>query len=665
MTLNVETTLALAAGPGPTGPGPLTVSASSLEKAATCRRMWWFDAVLKLPRIESTEQQAFGTTLHAVVARWLEADDQGRDVTGLPVNLYPMAWDAAIKPFEADLIKRLVEKAIAEGVLERDPHRYVETKFHGPMPGAQGVDVVGFVDVAVLDPEKPAVWDHKTHGRADYVKSPAYLKTDTQMVLYAKVLSEQLAEMTGSRPKEVRIGHNAFVKDENDLRVRKVRTTITAEEIDARYGELVTLAHEMMHLRDRGYSPDDWARVPEATNLNTCNRYFGKPCDFVSICAGVVSPQEYAARIEKRLANTPDPTITVHAPSTTGPKETVTTMGLSALESRLAAKSAINAAAGANAPPPTTAINPPPPSATAAAVATTPTVTAAPAPAPSSTAGAPWAFDNCDSCKGTGFSAGKDPCRICSAKRAAKDGPLVGWFVVEYVNGEVFWEPKAEYAGKPGAVGGSLRIASAEIKAEHKTTPPATNGAAPAPTPATAAPAPTPAKRTRKKGLESPTAAPEPAQAAPAPSPAPTQGPQAATTQTVNTGAPTVTLAPAATADTTAAPAETATEDTTTKRRKKGFTLCVRCIPMGVTKYVDLDEVLYNAGRELAAAKGLPSFYAIPYFDRKDLIGQVVEKLVEPFGTQYVVAASSAQDMKDLLAAIRPLADVVIEGIAA
>src|ERR1035437_3373846 len=109
----------------------LQTSPSQHETFNLCKRKWWLKSIRHLPEI-AKGSQVFGTVLHAVIERFLRADELGRDpATGLPVELFPQRWtiaanrwkpeeiDGECTPAEAEIIRRLVTEAIEGGVIQR------------------------------------------------------------------------------------------------------------------------------------------------------------------------------------------------------------------------------------------------------------------------------------------------------------------------------------------------------------------------------------------------------------------------------------------------------------------------------------------------------------------------------------------------------------------
>ena len=140
----------------------ITVSPTQLSAADSCLRKWWFTWGKKLPGIEK-DYFTFGTVLHGVIERFMSADELGRDrATGNPIDLYPPGWDSTPKRgggvntvsiMEADLIRRMMDKAISTGIIVRDPNALIEFEARGTLcivkndDGSETqVDLFGIID---------------------------------------------------------------------------------------------------------------------------------------------------------------------------------------------------------------------------------------------------------------------------------------------------------------------------------------------------------------------------------------------------------------------------------------------------------------------------------------------------------------------------------------
>jgi hypothetical protein len=264
----------------------LIISATQLQTFELCPRKWWFDKVLRLPRLER-KQFDFGTVLHSVCERFLLADELGIDpITNEPVDLYPEDWHNNLPPADQDLIKRLISAAITEGVLERKPNRLIEHEFR--LPVIPGVQIMGFVDVLYPD----SVEDHKTSKATRWFQSAKSLPENLQMLIYGKVCLDR-----NPRLDRVLLRHNQFCKDPDKPQVRKTEAWATKEQIlDAWENRVVATAHKMVEIKQAEYG--SWMDTPEPDySKGPCNAYGG--CEFTPICTKRESTKTYQIRIDR------------------------------------------------------------------------------------------------------------------------------------------------------------------------------------------------------------------------------------------------------------------------------------------------------------------------------------------------------------------------------
>lgn len=606
-------------------------SATQLESDERCRRYFWFRYVANLPELQSTAQ-LFGSALHAVVERWLRADQAGRDVkTGQPVDLYPAGWDEGITPVEADLVRRLVQAAVESAVIERHPARHVEAEFRD-VPIVPGATVRGYIDVVAPD----GIHDHKTSKNVErYAKSPAALRSDSQLLLYAKIWLEDRRMDGKPDPEQVLLRHNYFSKDPSSPIVRPVTAFVTPAEVDAAWRRTQVRASELLSLKrsQRISSFEDadahWRKVPGAVSPgdsdsirsasydHPCRKYGG--CAFAEVCGGVKKPSEYAAEVNRRNSNNHD--------------DQGGTMGLDIFAARRAAA----AANGSTTAPPvsTTAVIPSPAQASPAPAPSSPTTQAVAAPAQNKVlpSGAPpWGRAECGACEGLGFNSKGDVCRPCRGNANSQGKPSPDWFELFYDNGEASWEVKKEFAeavekalGSKGA-GGSIRIAGAvEAVVQAKVQ------AAPSPPPAATVPSPPsqPSIFNQRAPKQAPSAT-APGQAVPQPQ------------------------------------ASTQSAASTEKQKPIKFTLLLDCHPRGgVNGVVRLDEIFHRYAALLAVEEKKDSYWELPAFTRREKLASCVNKIAEAekfHGGKYVTASTGTPDLREFAEAMAGIAAEVICG---
>lgn len=277
-------------------------SVSAITDADDCLRRWWLHKRCKLPQ-DQRQATIFGDVHHAVCARFLEADDRGIDLkTGKPVELYPEGWRVMTNRFdksgtlykvsdsEAALIKVLIQKAITDGVLVREPGRTVEREFETEIfsKGYAKVILKGFVD---LDTDR-GVEDHKTAKNKKYLLSKAKLKKSIQMMGYAYERYLQ-----GHQQGSIWICHNGYVKDFDAPLVRKTDVEVTQIEVMDFFTNAILPTVKLMFKYYTEYPParlNDWRNVPPANNANqSCNHHYGSSCPYVMICSGLATIDDY------------------------------------------------------------------------------------------------------------------------------------------------------------------------------------------------------------------------------------------------------------------------------------------------------------------------------------------------------------------------------------
>lgn len=595
-----------------------------METFQLCKRKWWLEKVRKLDPGGSTHAQAFGTVLHAVCERYLEADDLGRDANGNPVELYPEGWhiarnryggvDGEITPAEQDLIKRLISKSVEEGILERRLGRRIEHSFRVPVLTTDDgvkISVEGFVDVLYDD----VVEDHKTSKSTRYLKTPDTLRKNTQVLIYAYVALAELRKSNKPLPKTITVRHNQFVKDPKRPIVRKTEVSLTVEEIEEFWEqEVKKTAKDMAKLRA---SADTWSDVPDPSSLQAaCNAYGG--CPFRPICSGSMSEAGY----EKRFDNQGKGaylTVSAQKGDTQGAKK----MAMD-LRAKLAAKQQAKQEAESSEPKkPANNIQP---KAEAEAKPETPSVDLSDlgtAEDGTQLTVPPWVDPKNPVSKvndGLGFNPDGAPCKISDLKAKASKRPTSDMFIIEPLgDGTVIW------VGKDGTAAEGLEGRSplsltpqASVEAQERS-----------------APAQTPAK------AKEPEKEPE--------------APQEAN--------------------------ESEEESQAVKNGKKGgrppksFILVIDAAELpGSTQRKGSGRYGYNLHdefeaicQEMASQNEVESFYELDVWKRRDALAKCAPALAESFKQDIVFAigvGTGMSDFKALVDALIPHAGMVIKGTA-
>jgi hypothetical protein len=226
----------------------------------------------------------------------------------------------------------------------------------------------------------------------------------------------------------------------------------------------------------------------------------------------------------------------------------------------------------------------------------------------------PWAWSQCSVCGGTGFNSKGLPCRICDLNAKETGQPRAEEFDISVnEDGDIVW------ADKDGTVLGSMATKASEVEVKADA---------------------------REKGVE-PVEEPveEPAEE---PAPKPKQ-------RSVETAVPKVSPEP---------PARRG-------RPKKGFVLCINCVPIkgiqkstgrGVYYGYDILEQIY---RQIEKEAGVETFHEVDAFVRREKIGRIAVGMVEEFKHDMVAitgVTGGSTDMKALLDALRPHAGMEIMG---
>lgn len=622
----------------------VVVSPSQLEDFAgereSCRRRWYARNVLKLPQ-PKRKSQARGTVLHAVVERWLRADDNGIDPeTGKPVDLYPKDWDVSterdgsmirVEPAEAALIRTLVGEAITQGILRRQAGRAVEAPFLRPVVDHEGssIWVVGYVDL--LLPE--AVEDHKTTKAAKWLKSARKIAQSTQMLVYARECLLRAREK-GFELSGVNLTHIGYVLDQRSPHVRRTDTPqpVSSDDIEARWSWVEHTAREIAEARK---APDIYALPMPADDTTPCRAFGG--CHFTEHCMARETADQHRNRYRRQ-----------QEPMATASEK------LAALKNRGKAASAPSATAARTSPaPPSMPSGKPgavaPPRAAPKKAAKKAAPKASPKASPKKSAdvsleasgSAPWAYADCTACEGTGISSKGNPCRACEMAQADGEGPVPSWFAVKTTDGILSWRVRAEKAGAVeedlwegqvdlAPVGTSSRVVDPEPEGEEEEEDGSSYFE------------PEAAGQDDDDDEEQDEEPEEETEDAPGEGLA----------LEVSDMSPKDMREPEA-FDIKDGPG----------RKVKSITLLRNCVPVkGPTSVVRLSDVLHKAGEQLAKVSGARSYWDLPAFKRREILAAHVPGLLEQLGKATVIVDGNSPDLEHLADALAPYASYVYEG---
>lgn len=611
----------------------IRASASQIETFKLCKRKWWYDKVRRVPRGGPTHAQAFGTVLHAVCERYLEADDLGRDpVTGEPVDLFPPGWhradnryggcDGELSIGEQDLVKALIAMAIEEGVLERRPGREVEKYFRQSvlkMEDGTNIQIEGYIDVAYPD----TIEDHKTSKSTRYLKGKEGLAKNPQVLIYAKMALEDLRKKGGAIPPFLTVRHNQYVKDPDKPHVRKTEVEIPISDIDEFWElEILPTLEEMYRVRKNAR---EWTDVEDPPNIaKACNAYGG--CEFRPICGGRESLETFCSKFDPEKK--PGYNVT---PLTVGGEDK--NIGKGATMNLRDRMNAQKAAAKGNAP---TSVNPPVEEGTktkAPSVASSKAKLVKPKDGRelgTTSSGvelelAPWVDpENMVTINhGLGFTKKGEICAQSSA-RAEKNGlPTPDMFELEPMgDGTVTWVGKDD---------------------------------------------------TPVEGLQG--RSPFSIDAVPSEEETPEEAAQEETEETSQEETQEETSEE--TEEETSQEEDDAVKEALTippGRAKKSFLLAINCVPYGYKgnkgggRFVyDLHQIARNLQDIMAEDFGVESYFDINFFERRDALMKHAPKLAERFGTDIVFVSdygTGESDMKALVEALKPYAGTIIRGLA-
>jgi hypothetical protein len=471
----------------------ISLSATSLDDFLPdegCERQWHLKQ--RLPYAQS-EKTLIGTVGHAVLDRWLSADERGVDNVD-PVNLYPPGWEQAvdrwgnhegeISPVECEIVQKLVTAAKGTAV-KRVPNRKIEEDFtlRYKTPKGNDVKITGYRDVTVYPApgEKLAeIWDHKFIKKSSRAKSPGKLFGLPQMRLYGLELFERLPDL-----EHVLLRHIYYVTDADKLKVKTVDAQnpvtkagyLTRPEAMSFKKMLLEAADRMIHYRD---NVEGYQVVPITAKGNwVCHR-----CPFMLVCSGQQTEKGFTEHLRKYaeennvalrnnrprknlpgmsdpVGNVPAPQPTESSAATNNNEQELPEMSFAMLAAAHRPAPAAAPAAPVVAPAPAVAAPAPamnfaPP---AAPVAPAPAMAPLPAPLPppvqAPAAGAvspPWtvsaqanphnSMKPCKACGNTGWNEHGRPCQVCDAFAAESERSEK--FTYSHTPGGIKWARKTD-----------------------------------------------------------------------------------------------------------------------------------------------------------------------------------------------------------------------------
>ena len=440
----------------------MRISASQIKTFEMCERKWGLEKILKWPGRGSSDATVFGSVLHAVNERYLLSDDLGRDKDGNPVDLFPEGWREArntwtnelegeVSEAQGGIIMALVNAAIEQKVLERRRHRKVEKEVNLTLldktKDLDAVNLIGFIDLAIYDPDLPEIQDHKTSKATRWLLSPEKLSNDDQMLIYAYAMLTELASV-GREPERIVLRHNQFVRDPDNMVVRKTQTTVSSEHVKAHWrGRILPIAQRMREVKAETKRLQEagqvgWQSFKDPETEDPCWAYGG--CPYQGVCFGRESEEEFKSRI--RLINRQKATTEV------------VNMG-SSIKDKLAKRRALRKGDKTR--------EAPKPLENPDQEAGTP----APAEEKSDKPAAPWHVEGCRGCADNqilGMASTGRPCRICTVKGKSQGLPSPGDFEVYFRDGYLYWDDGMDEGAAPwvGDVSVEVRDRDPALKVE-------------------------------------------------------------------------------------------------------------------------------------------------------------------------------------------------------
>ena len=280
-------------------------SISAIEDHDNCPRRRWLKKTAKLP-VQQSAPTIIGDVGHACNERFNMADDRGLDKTGQPVNLFPEGWMSMKNRFGKDetvytiteeegvLLKTLIQKAITEGYLIREPGRKVEREFRHLVhqDGEHIIKLIGFIDLD--NPNE--VLDYKFVKNMNYAMSvkpnaKRAIKKSTQMMTYAVV------RYIEGHKGNLHLSLLYFIKDFDNPQIQKRSIEVTELEVKQFYVDNTLPSMKKMLEIDTKFPQHkvmEWAKVPGPNDpQQECNRHYGKQCPFLGICTETFSIQQY------------------------------------------------------------------------------------------------------------------------------------------------------------------------------------------------------------------------------------------------------------------------------------------------------------------------------------------------------------------------------------
>ena len=235
------------------------VSASQFKTFSMCKRKWYIEKCTDAPKPEPSKAVVLGSDVHAVLEAYL------RD---------------GVEPDEETRAGRIASSGLhllpEDGVLEIE----TEIKLQDIEP-----PLLGYIDVLDLtEPWMPVVIDHKTTSSWDWTKTEEELKSDPQMIAYARYALDQCTAAD-----TVEVCHIQYIT-KGAPEARRVAAVISREHVNEHWEKLKKVAAEI-----KATSLLDEVEDVEP-NLSACGAFGG--CPYADTCAALGDSQSPFAGIE-------------------------------------------------------------------------------------------------------------------------------------------------------------------------------------------------------------------------------------------------------------------------------------------------------------------------------------------------------------------------------
>lgn len=237
------------------------VSASQLNAFKRCERKWYYDKVVRVPRV-STNSQRRGTAIHHALEVYVNT---GEILEYVAVNDKGYVEDGAEHVFKtARFVKATIPYLPPAG-----ESKLVEQRVDIPTLDGQGPKWIGYIDLLT----ESQIIDYKTTSDLRYAKTPDDLLSDTQLCSYAKYVLDMAEDES-----EVRVTL-IYLETRNKIKVRtkEVSVVLTRDRVTEQWEAEQAVIKKMLACHE--------IEDVEETKFNpaACWDYGG--CQYKNICS--------------------------------------------------------------------------------------------------------------------------------------------------------------------------------------------------------------------------------------------------------------------------------------------------------------------------------------------------------------------------------------------